>query len=100
MPISFVQATLGTRLTIPTLKDNRELTIPPGTQPGEVIRIKGEGVPYPKGSRKGDLLVDVRVVVPRTLTPRQQHLLEELAKEEGAEAQAKAQAQGSSGAGA
>ena len=98
VPISFVQATLGIRLTIPTLKDNRELTIPPGTQPGEVIRIKGEGVPYPKGSRKGDLLVDVRVVVPRTLTPRQQHLLEELAKEEGGEAQAKAQAQGSSGA--
>lgn len=42
--------------------------------------------------------MDVRVVVPRTLTPRQQHLLEELAKEEGGEAQAKAQAQGSSGA--
>src|SRR5271157_2196114 len=98
VPISFVQATLGAHLTIPTLKDNRELTIPPGTQPGEVIRIKGEGVPYPKGSRQGDLLVDVRVVVPRTLTPRQQHLLEEMAKEEGVETQAKAQAQGSSGA--
>lgn len=97
VPLSFVQATLGARLTIPTLKDNRELTIPPGTQPGEVIRIKGEGVPYPKGSRKGDLLVDVRVVVPRTLTPRQQHLLEELAKEEGGGAQAKARAQGNSG---
>ncbi len=97
VPISFVQATLGARLTIPTLKDNRDLTIPPGTQPGEVIRLKGEGVPYPKGSRKGDLLVNVRVVVPRTLTPRQQHLLEEMAKEEGVEAQAKAQAQGNSG---
>ena len=91
VPISFVQATLGTHLTIPTLKDHRELVIPPGTQPHETIRIKGEGVPYPKGSRKGDLLVDVRVTVPRTLTPRQQHLMEELAKEEGVEAQAKAQ---------
>jgi molecular chaperone DnaJ len=96
VPISFVQATLGARLTIPTLKDNRDLTIPPGTQPGEVIRIKGEGVPYPKGSRKGDLLVEVRVVVPRTLTPRQQHLLEEMAKEEGVEGQAQA-AHGGSG---
>jgi DnaJ-class molecular chaperone len=70
VPISFVQASLGTHLTIPTLKDSRELVIPPGTQPGETIRIKGEGVPYPKGSRKGDLLVQVRVVVPRSLTPR------------------------------
>ncbi len=96
VPVSFVQASLGTRLNIPTLKDSRELAIPPGTQPGEVIRIKGEGVPYPKGSRRGDLLVTVRVVVPRTLTPRQQHLLEELAKEEGVEPQAKA-AQGSGG---
>jgi molecular chaperone DnaJ len=96
VPISFVQATLGTRLTIPTLKDSRELAIPPGTQPGETIRLKGEGVPYPKGSRRGDLLVQVRVVVPRRLTPRQQHLLDELAKEEGVEAQAKA-AQGNPG---
>ncbi len=96
VPISFVQAALGTRLTIPTLKDSRELAIPPGTQPGESIRLKGEGVPYPKGSRKGDLLVEVRVVIPRRLSPRQQHLLDELAKEEGVETQAKA-AQGNQG---
>jgi len=88
VPISIVQAALGAHLTIPTLKDQRELAIPPGTQPGEIIRIKGEGVPYPKGPRRGDLLVTVQVVIPRTLTPRQQHLLEELGKEEGVEAQA------------
>lgn len=96
VPISFVQAALGTRLTIPTLKDRRELVVPPGTQPGETIRLKGEGVPYPKGSRRGDLLVDVRVLVPHTLTERQRHLLEELAGEEAAEAQARA-AQGTPG---
>jgi len=39
-------------------------------------------VPYPKGTRKGDLLVEVRVVIPRKLSARQQHLLNELAKEE------------------
>lgn len=96
VPISFVQAVLGTRLTIPTLKDHRELAVPPGTQPGETIRLKGEGVPYPKGSRRGDLLVEVRVLVPHTLTPRQRHLLEELAQEEAGEAQAQA-AQGTPG---
>jgi len=82
VPLSFVQAILGTRLTIPTMENPRELVIPPGTQPGEVIRLKGVGVPYPKGNRRGDLLVEVKVFTPRTLTPRQQQLLEELAKEE------------------
>jgi len=82
VPISFVQAAMGTRFTIPTLKASHELVIPPGTQPGEVIRLKGEGVPYPKGQRRGDLLVEVRVVIPRDLNARQQHLLKELAKEE------------------
>lgn len=84
VPISFVQAALGTRLTIPILQGSHELVIPPGTQPGEVIRLKGEGVPYPKGARRGDLLVEVKVTIPRDLTPRQQHLLNELAKEEPA----------------
>jgi molecular chaperone DnaJ len=88
VPISYVQAALGTRLTIPTLKEPKELVIPPGSQPGEVIRLKGEGVPYPKGNRRGDLLVEVKVTVPRTLTERQQQLLEELAKEEGLEGKA------------
>lgn len=82
VPISLAQAALGTRLTIPTLKDFQELVIPPGTQPSEIIRIRGGGVPYPKGGRRGDLLVEVKVIVPRHLTPRQQHLLNELAKEE------------------
>jgi molecular chaperone DnaJ len=82
VPVSLVQSTLGTRLTIPTLKGTHDLVIPPGTQPGEVIRLKGEGVPYPKGGRRGDLLVEVKVLIPRTLSTRQRHLLEELGKEE------------------
>jgi|UniRef100_A0A7C5AK18 molecular chaperone DnaJ len=82
VPISFVQAALGTRLTIPTLKGSKEIVIPPGTQPGEVIRLRGEGVPYPKGQRQGDLLVQVKVVIPRQLTPRQTELLQELARED------------------
>jgi molecular chaperone DnaJ len=83
-PVSFVQASLGTRLTVPTLKGAKELVIPPGTQPGEIIRLRGEGVPYPKGGRQGDLLVEVRVVIPRNLTPKQTELLKDLAKEDPA----------------
>jgi len=82
VPVSFAQAALGTRITVPLLSGSRDIVIPPGTQPGETIRLKGEGVPYPKGSRRGDLLVDVRVTIPRQLTPRQQELLQEWVKEE------------------
>jgi len=82
VPVSFVQAALGTRLTIPTLKDPKEIVIPPGTQPGEFIRLRGEGVPYPKGGRQGDLLVEVKVVIPTHLTPRQTELLREFARED------------------
>jgi molecular chaperone DnaJ len=84
VPISFVQAALGARLTIPTLKGTKEIVIPPGAQPGEIIRLRGEGVPYPKGPRQGDLLVEAKVIIPRELTPRQSDLLQELAKEDPA----------------
>ena len=83
-PISFAQASLGTRLSVPTLKATKEIVIPPGTQPNEVIRLRGEGVPYPKGARQGDLLVEVKVIIPRDLTPRQTELLKELAAEDPA----------------
>jgi len=88
-PISFVQAALGARLTIPTLTGSQELIVPPGTQPGEVIRLKGEGVAYPKGARRGDLMVEVKVTIPRSLTPKQKQLFQEFAQE-SPEAQAKA----------
>ena len=65
------------------MPSTRELVIPPGTQPGEIIRLKGEGVPYPRGGRRGDLLVEVKVDIPRELTPRQEELLRELSREEG-----------------
>lgn len=84
IPISFVHAALGIRVEIPTLTGSRELVIPPGTQPGEVIRLKGEGVVSPRGQRRGDLMVEVRVTIPRNLTPNQQDLLQQLAQEEPA----------------
>jgi molecular chaperone DnaJ len=82
IPISFVQAALGTRLTIPTLTESKELVIPPGTQPAETIRLKGEGIPLPRGGRRGDLMVEVMVTIPRNLSPKQAELLQQLAKEE------------------
>jgi len=83
LPISFAQAALGGVVSIPTLNGNRDLTIPPGTQPGETITLRGEGIPHLKGYGKGDLKVQVNVVVPRHLTDRQRDLLQQFAAAEG-----------------
>lgn len=81
VPISIAQAALGASLSVPTLEgDEVELKVPPGTQPGTVLRLKGRGVPRDRHGRRGDLLVRLRVEVPRHLGPRSRRLLEELAR--------------------
>jgi molecular chaperone DnaJ len=82
LPISFTQAALGSVVSIPTLNGNKDLAIPAGTQPGEVIGLKGEGIPHLKGFGKGDLRVEVKVVVPRQLNDRQRDLLQKLAADD------------------
>jgi molecular chaperone DnaJ len=82
LPISFTQAALGSVVSIPTLNGNKDLTIPAGTQPGDVISLRGEGIPHLKGFGSGDLRVEAKVVVPRHLNDRQRELLEKLAADE------------------
>jgi len=80
--VPFPQAALGGDLKVPTLVDGLEdLEIPPGTQPGEVFRIRGKGMPGLRGHGRGDLYVHLTVDVPKKLTERQKELLEELASE-------------------
>lgn len=79
MPISYTQAALGSKLEIPTLQGKHELTIGPGTQSGDVFRIRGRGMPDPRGSGPGDLLVQTIIEVPKKLLPDQEKLLRELA---------------------
>ena len=73
-------AALGSGLEIPLLDGRHQLEIAAGTQPGDVIRLRGKGMPDPHSRRKGDLLVQVMVEVPKNLTPRQEELLRELAE--------------------
>jgi len=80
MPISYTQAALGSKLEIPTLQGKHELTIGPGTQSGDVFRIRGRGMPDPRGSGPGDLLVQTFIEVPKKLAPDQEKLLRELAE--------------------
>jgi molecular chaperone DnaJ len=79
--ISIPQAALGTEVTIPAIEGKAGLRIHPGTQPGQILRVKGRGMPRIGGYGRGDLRVRVNVVVPEKLTQRQRTLLEELAKE-------------------
>jgi len=81
LTIGFPQATLGTEVSIPTLDGNAYIKIRAGTQPGEIIRLKGKGIPRLRGYGKGDLLVRVDILVPEKLTQQQRTLLEQLAKE-------------------
>jgi molecular chaperone DnaJ len=80
----YSQAALGANLEVPTLDGREELRVPPGTQEGEVFRLKGRGMPDPRRRGKGDLVVQVHIEVPKSLTKRQAELLRELADEEHA----------------
>jgi len=75
IPISFVQATLGTQLEVPTLDGNVKYTIPAGTQTGSVFRLRGKGISHLRGSGRGDQFVTVNVIVPTSLTSEQKDLL-------------------------
>lgn len=81
VPITFSQAALGADLEIPILTGKHVLKIPAGTQPGEVFRLRGFGMPDPQGgSTRGDLLVHVQVEVPKKLTKKHEELLRQLAE--------------------
>ena len=73
--ISFPQAALGAKVPVKTLTKKIMLTVPPGTQPGTVMRLKGVGLAV--GDKTGDLLVTINLRVPTTLTDRQKELLRE-----------------------
>jgi molecular chaperone DnaJ len=88
--ISYPQAVLSAEVQVPTLDGPVTMKIHPGTQPGEVIRIKGRGMPRFRGYGRGDLLVRVGIAVPEKTTPQQRALLEQLAKEFGDNVQPKA----------
>ncbi len=83
IPVSFTQAALGARVEIPTLEAPEILKLPAGTQPGEIIRLKGKGVQDVSGRRRGDLFVKVLVRTPENLSKDQKALLAKLAEIRG-----------------
>ncbi len=77
--VPFTTAALGGKVRIPTLKGHIDLKIPAGTQPEQQLRVRGGGVVDPS-RRKGDLRVQIKIEIPRSLTRKQKELLKELEK--------------------
>jgi molecular chaperone DnaJ len=74
IPVKFTSAVLGDKITVPVLQGNKvTMTVPEGTQPGKVFRIKNEGVPF--SGRRGDLYVKVNIEMPVSLDKKQKELL-------------------------
>ncbi len=83
MPITFVQASLGDEVEVPTLHGKVKLKVPAGTQTGTKFRLKGKGVPNVRGYGIGDQHVHVRIVTPTKLSEKQKQLLRDFADVSG-----------------
>ncbi len=78
-PITFAQAALGDKISVVGLDETLELAVPRGTQPGDTLRLRGQGIPNMyRPTQRGDLLVQITVTVPKQLTEEQEELIQEL----------------------
>ena len=80
VPITSVEATLGTKIDVPTAYGDVELTIPAGTQPNSKLRLKGYGVKELRSNSKGDQYVEVEVSIPKKLSKEEKELYEKLSQ--------------------
>jgi len=85
VPITFVQASLGAEVEVPTLDGKESMRVPEGTQTGETFRLRGKGLPSLRSSVRGDQFVRIFVEVPTKLSGRQREILEDFAEETGSE---------------
>ena len=78
MPVSFTTVALGGEIEIPTLDGYAKIRIPPGTQTGQMFRLRGKGIKGVRASAQGDLICHVSIETPVNVTARQKELLLEL----------------------
>lgn len=84
LPIGFSQASLGAEIQVPTLEGPTTLKVPRGTAYGQNFRLSGKGLPNLRSGRKGDLVVVVKIEIPKKLTKKQEELLRQFAETEDA----------------
>ncbi len=81
LPVTVHEAALGAKIDVPTLDGAARVRVPPGTQSGQRFRVRGRGVPAPAaGGTAGDLVVEVRLVLPRLVDERSKALLREFGR--------------------
>jgi molecular chaperone DnaJ len=80
VPVAVHEAALGAKLDVPSLDGRARLRVPPGTQSGQRFRLRERGVPSARDGRRGDLVVEVRLVLPRLLDERSKELLREFGR--------------------
>jgi molecular chaperone DnaJ len=80
LQVNIAQAALGSKIKVPTLEGEEELSVHSGTQSGKVIRLREKGVPHLRQNGRGDQLVLIRVATPTKLSQEQKQLLQELGK--------------------
>jgi len=83
VPIAVHEAALGTKIEIRTLDGSARLRVPPGTQSGQRFRLRERGAPSTRTGQRGDLIVDVRIVLPKLLDERSKELLREFGRING-----------------
>ena len=80
VPVAVHEAALGARIEVPSLDGPVRLRVPPGTQSGQRFRLRDRGVVSPLDTRRGDLVVEVRLVLPKTMDERSKELLREFGR--------------------
>jgi molecular chaperone DnaJ len=80
VPVTLTEAALGARIEVPTVEGSSNMKVPPGTQSGQVFRLREKGAPSLRGGSRGDQLVEVKVIVPPVRDERSKELLRELEK--------------------
>jgi len=80
LPVTITEASLGTKISIPTIDGKTLLTIPPGTSSGQKLRLRGKGVPDKKSKTRGDQYVIIEIIAPKDLNSRASDLLKEFQK--------------------
>ena len=80
LPVAVHEAGLGARVEVPTVGGRARIRIPPGAQSGQRFRLRGRGAPSPRTGAAGDLIVEVRIVLPPVLDERSKELLRQLAE--------------------
>jgi molecular chaperone DnaJ len=80
VPVAVHEAALGARIEVRTLDGAARLRVPPGTQSGQRFRLRGHGAPSTRDGHRGDLIVEIRIMLPKLLDERSKELLREFGR--------------------